>query len=71
MKSPIKYKHLWAWDTMMGSYDYWKEDQQKLAEKENAPEDAIYRKQAGTWATYRGIESDQTRKRIDGIVNEL
>ena len=45
----IKYKHLWVWDTMMGSYSYWVEGQQQQAMQDNAPIDAIFRKQDKTW----------------------
>lgn len=48
----MKYKHLYTWDTLMGSYDYWKDSQQALAEHDNAPIDAIYKRsedKGGDW----------------------
>jgi len=48
----MKYKHLYTWDTLMGSYDYWKDYTQALAEHDNAPIDAIYKRsedKGGDW----------------------
>ena len=47
----MKRKHLWVWDTMMGSYQYYKEMMQAQAEEENAPLDAIYKGRDGSWVT--------------------
>lgn len=45
----MKYKHLHTWDTMLGSYGYWKELMQELAEQDNAPLDCIFRRSNGEW----------------------
>jgi hypothetical protein len=62
-----KYQYLYAWDRMMGSFAYWIEDQQALAEKENAPTDAVYRTDGGVWVTCRDIKSDATMERLQAM----
>lgn len=53
----MKYKHLHTWDTMMGSYGYWKEFTQALAEHDNAPLDCIYKKD-DTWVCASELTPD-------------
>lgn len=45
----MKYKHLYTWDTMMGSKDWYKKDMQELAEREGAPIDAVCKDSDGKW----------------------
>lgn len=67
----IKYHHLWAWDTMMASYPYWKEQNQRRARKEKAPIDAVYKNGKGEWVRFKDIESEDTKKRIKMILEKL
>lgn len=57
----IKYHHLFAWDCMMGSYNYWKEMMQAKAEEENAPLTAVYKAHDGSWIKFEDIRSEGTK----------
>jgi len=46
-----KYPYVYAWGKLMGSYNYYIENQMELAEKENAPKNATFRKDNGGWNT--------------------
>lgn len=65
----IKYKYLWAWDTMMHSGRYWKDMKQREAVRDNAPEDAVYKDVGGNWHRFRDVESEETKKRVQSIVD--
>jgi hypothetical protein len=52
----IKHKYVVAWGKYVGSKDYYIKDQLALAEKDNAPENAIYKRSSGDWATTAEIE---------------
>lgn len=67
----IKYKYLYAWDRMMRSTLAWSEQKQRQAEMENAPIDCIYRDTDGTWHIFGNIENQETKNRIQKIVDEL
>ena len=54
----VKYKHLWVWDTMMGSYRYYKDMMQEDAKLENAPLDAIYKNGKGEWVRASELGKD-------------
>lgn len=68
----IKYKHLAAWDQMMGSQPYWCAGTQLRAAETNAPIDAIYEHHdaKGTWATYDECQSVSTCERIMSIFEQ-
>lgn len=70
-KMEIEYKHLWAWDTMMGSHLSWKESMQAKAKQDDAPKDAVYRKEDGSWLTFGEVESEITRSRVAAIVADM
>jgi hypothetical protein len=67
----IKYKHLWAWDRMMGSTIGWSEMKQVEAEEDDAPLDAVYKGHEGKWHRFEDIESDETRGRIVELLKEV
>ena len=48
----MKYPYIYAWGTFMGSEKSFITGQQALAERENAPHDAIFRKYDGGWNTF-------------------
>jgi hypothetical protein len=49
---------------MIGSYDYYIEHQIQLARDEQAPADAIYQRDDGTWATTDEILRSDTRRQL-------
>jgi hypothetical protein len=59
-----KYRHLWAWDTMMKSNYHVKTSNQQLAEEEGAPIDAVYRINTGIWQRFESIPSQDTKERV-------
>lgn len=67
----IKYKYLRAWDMMMHSSQGWMDQRQIIAESENAPLNAIYRETTGVWHTFDEIVSDDTKKIVQDIVNQI
>lgn len=67
----IEYKYLWAWDRMMGSCYGWSECKQLEAKEDNAPEDAIYKDTYGNWRRFRDIKSDDTKKTVQRIVDQM
>jgi hypothetical protein len=60
----VKYRHLWAWDNMMGSFLYYKEMNQARAEEENAPINAVYKAHDGSWVTFDEVRSPEAKERI-------
>jgi len=71
-----KYKHIVAWGRFMGSYDYYIESQPLKAERDNAPEDAIYKEQEidvllkGEWVTYGKVTNPRSRNIMDKSLEE-
>jgi hypothetical protein len=61
---PHEYKWIRTWGRHMGSFSYYIEDQQKLAARDGAPLDAIYKDGFGTWKTIDDILNDTTRQRL-------
>jgi hypothetical protein len=56
MNKPDEYKAIVRWGKLLGSFPYYIKAEQEQAAKENAPLDAIFRRDDGTWAllaTYR------------------
>ncbi|HET7713883.1 MAG TPA: hypothetical protein VFK94_06610 [Patescibacteria group bacterium] len=61
MSNTEDYKWIRAWGRLLGSRAYYIIDQVEQARKDHAPENAIYRKDDGTWATTDDITSEVTR----------
>jgi hypothetical protein len=62
--SPIDYKHLRAWNILLGSPS---EYNLNLARKEKAPEDAIYRDH-GIWIRFTEVTSIHSRSEVEAII---
>ena len=56
-----KYPYIYGWGRMMGSKDWFIQDQMELANKENAPSDATHRRRDGTWSVLSNIASEITK----------
>jgi hypothetical protein len=63
-----KYQHIVAWGRYLQSGAYYIEDQIDLAEKDNAPVDAIYKDQ-GTWWTMADVVDPQVKTWLEEFVN--
>lgn len=66
----MKYPYIYAWGKNLGSFNYYIQEQINLAEKENAPERAIYRRDTGEWIIIDEIENIPLRdfliKHVEG-----
>lgn len=65
-----KYLHIRAWGEYMGSMNYYIVDQQALAEKDGAPENALY-KRGEEWITADTIENIFAKDYVNKRVQEL
>ena len=59
-----EYRFIRAWGELLGSREPCIRDQIARARTENAPPTAIYRTQAGTWATTEDITRSTTRREL-------
>lgn len=66
----MDYKYIRAWGIMMGSFEYYINGEIQKAKDDNAPTDAIYKKD-GVWATFSEIKSEDTKKRVAEIVESF
>jgi hypothetical protein len=56
---PEEYRAIAAWGQMMHSYQYYIDAQQEQASQDDAPLDAIYKRDK--WHTLREVENPETR----------
>jgi hypothetical protein len=63
MPKPEDYKHIRAWGRMMLSYEYYIVQEQEQAAKDNAPIDAIYKRD--TWRRFADVENPDSRMRVE------
>jgi hypothetical protein len=64
MDEKIKYPFLYAWDRQMGSLAYWIQEQQLAAKTEDAPKDAIYKRDGNTWVRWSEISNYNVKYRV-------
>jgi hypothetical protein len=64
------YKYIRAWGYMMGSFEYYVRGQVDKARRDNAPADAIYRDDDGTWHRYANVTRADTRMVIDRLMEQ-
>ena len=65
----MKYPYIYAWGTFLGSKLSYIKGQQALAERENAPKDAIFKRHKRGWATF-GKLSSYTKQMIKESVEK-
>jgi hypothetical protein len=53
----LKYKHIFTWGKMIGSRDWYIKDMQSLAERDNAPLDAVCKNDDGNWFCASKLDS--------------
>jgi hypothetical protein len=70
MKPATEYRHIRAWGRMMGSRDYYIQDQIEQARKDKAPQDAIYRTSEGRWRVFSDVTRPDTRSTIESILGQ-
>lgn len=61
------YPYIRAWGKFMGSHQYYINDEIARAKNDEAPQDAIY-KRDGRWITFRQITSTTTREVIEQMI---
>jgi hypothetical protein len=57
---PSEYQHIKVWGQMMSSFEYFIASEQMKATKDNAPLDAIYQCQDGTWRRFSECTNQNT-----------
>lgn len=67
----MDYIYLRAWNRMLGSAPHFCTESLDRARKDKAPDDAIYERHDGAWATYDNITWDETRRLIDNFAAEI
>lgn len=65
------YDYIRAWGQILGSYPYYVSGEIEKARKDNAPYDAVYNGHdaIGSWHTFESIKSDQTKERVQRLVD--
>lgn len=76
MPKPNEYKHIAAWGQMMNSFGYYITMQQEEAAKDNAPLDAIYKREPDAehptgWRRYADVENQSTRYTMNNILRSM
>lgn len=70
----ILYRHLAAWDEMMGSSPGWAATNQRIASEDAAPGDAVYWTRTSTgervWTRFADVTSARTRLLIGELVGK-
>ena len=66
---PQDYKHIKAWGIMMHSHNYYIVAEQEQAALDNAPLDAIFKREDG-WHTFAGTTNPETITLINRILKE-
>lgn len=64
----LPYHFIRAWGTLLASFEYYIKGEIALAQNDNAPPKAIYKKEDGTWATFDEIKNADTRNTIQRMV---
>jgi len=67
----IKHKYIVAWGKYVDSRDYYIKDQLVLAEIDNAPENALFKRASGEWATLDSIEDPNLAAALTDYVKYL
>lgn len=68
-----QYVFIRLWGALMGSYDYYVQDEIQRARETDAPEDAIYERsgiggvRTGEWARFSEIENESTKRQLREI----
>ena len=58
------YTMVWAWGTLLHSERWYVAQQVEQAREDGAPQDAVYRRGNGTWATTDDVVNEDTRERL-------
>ena len=61
---PHEYIAIAAWGRMLGSFNYYIEQEQHRAASEGAPRTSIYRNDDGSWSTINEIHNRETLVRL-------
>ena len=68
---PDDYLAIQAWGRQLGSFAYYRRQQQELAAQEGAPTNAIYKGAEGVWHTVEDIQNPDTKRIIEADVEHL
>lgn len=60
-----KYSYIVKWGKYMQSFEYYIINQCYTAQTDNAPTNAIFKNDDGTWSTFDQINSQSTRRAVE------
>lgn len=66
-----EYLYIRAFGKILGSFQGYIEMEVDKAQREKAPQNAIFRRQNGSWATFDDIQYEDVRKRVQAIVDQM
>lgn len=66
-----KYRYIRAWCRLLGSSSAFTKNEVARARADKAPETALYQRHDGTWATFEGIQREDTKREIQAIIDEM
>lgn len=67
----MDYKYIRAWGHMLGSFPSYVERQVELARSMKAPRTAVFLRFDGTWQTFEGVRSEETKARVLNIISKM
>ena len=67
----MDYLYIRAWGKLLKSFPYFVDLQVEKARADKAPETAIYQRHDGTWATFEGIQREDTKREIQAMVSSM
>lgn len=69
MPEPREYRHIKAWGLMMHSFPYFIKNQQNEAADDDAPLNAIYKRDR--WITFDEVENEETKMIVQNILDNM
>lgn len=66
-----KYLYLRTWCRLLGSTRAYTQRAVAQAKAEHTPETAIFKRATGGWATFEGIQQEDTKRKIQALVAEM
>lgn len=67
----FKFPYVCAWGALLGSHDYYVANELRQAHADHAGMDAIYKRDNGTWATVKDVQSEDTVDYLHKFVKEM
>lgn len=65
------YRYIQAWGEMMGSREYYISQQITEAKDDEAPENAIYKREQGSWETFDKVTNKEAIAQMNIILRDM